>query len=368
MDKNRLLEILEDILMIHSPTRNEIGVCKYIQKFFEILGAQIYLDESQNIYDGNCPTLFVKLEGNVEGEGVTFSSHMDVVEPNKGLKIIKEENIWKSDGKTTLGGDDKAGVAAILYAVEFIIKNKIPHEDIYAIFTPGEEMGMLGARNINWTEVYKHINPAKNMIVVDNAGKADKVAYQAPTCYKFEAVIEGKKAHAGIEPEKGINAIQLASKAISEMKIGRLDKLTTSNVSVISADFPSNVVPDKCVFTGEVRGHEDEAARSVLNKYKSIIEKHAKNCKFNYECEYPTLKSKDNLKFVNEFVKVYEKVGVKAETQIIGGGSDANFFANEGFNSVIIGVGMENVHTTEEYLELQELYNTTEAIIEYIRK
>ena len=126
------------------------------------------------------------MKGKLEGPGLTFSAHMDVVEPNEGLRIIKEGHIWKSDGRTTLGGDDKAGIAAILYIFKYLKENKVNHTDLYAIFTPGEEAGMLGAKAIDWDEVYKHMKPAKNMIVLDNAGKADKIAYKAPTSFAYE--------------------------------------------------------------------------------------------------------------------------------------------------------------------------------------
>ncbi|MCR8968928.1 M20/M25/M40 family metallo-hydrolase [Facklamia sp. 7083-14-GEN3] len=368
MITERNLEIFEEMLMIHSPSKEEKEMADYVINFLENLGAEIHLDESQHTYGGNSPVIFAKIKGDVEGEGVSLNAHTDVIQPNKDLKIIKKDNIWSSDETTTLGGDDKAGLAAILTAVEYIVHNKISHEDIYVIVTPGEEQGMLGARNINWKNVYQHINPSKNLIVADNAGKANKVAYQAPTCYRFNIEIRGRKAHAGIEPEKGINAIQVASKVISEMPLLRIDEETTANVSQVTSDFPNNVVPDKCVFTGEIRSHKKEKVDQLLEQYESIVKKYTEDYTIETRCDYPALSSQDDLQFVKDIVAAYETVGVKAEPQIIGGGSDANFFAEEGFNSAIIGVGMELVHTTEEYLDTNEMILTTKALINYLSK
>lgn len=369
-NREELKTIFKDILSIYSPTRNEKNVANYIVNFLEKLGAEIYLDNSYEIYGGNSPTVFAKIKGNVEGEGVTFSAHMDVVEPNENLKIVEEGNIIKTDGTTTLGGDDKAGIAAILYSIKYIVENKKNHQDIFAVFTPGEEKGMLGARNINWQEVYKNMTPAKNTIVVDNAGKSEYVAYKAPTCTNFRINITGKKAHAGLAPEEGINAIKVLSEIIAKMNTGRINELTTSNISQMSSDFPTNVVPDKATAYGEVRAHSDENVENMLNEYKKIAEEVSKEYKatFEMECEkqYPRLDTMDDLKFAKEFVEIYKKVGVDAKLQVIGGGSDANFFAGEGFNSIIIGVGMQKVHTTEEYLEVEEMIKTTKAIIEYL--
>lgn len=369
-NKEELINIFKELLNIYSPTRNEKNVANYIIKFLEKLGAETYLDNSYDKYGGNAPTIFAKLKGNIKGEGVTFSAHMDVVEPNEGLVIIEEDNIIKTDKTTTLGGDDKAGIAAILYSVKYIVENNIDHKDIYMVFTPGEEKGMLGARNINWQEVYKNINPAKNTIVVDNAGKAKYVAYKAPTCTNYRLSVVGKTAHAGLAPEEGINAIKILSEIIYNLKSGRIDELTTANISQINSDFPTNVVPDMATAYGEVRAHSNEKVESILQEYKeigeSIANKYSGKFTMEIEKQYPLLDSKDNLKFAKEFLEIYKEIGIDASLQVIGGGSDANFFADEGFNSIIIGVGMEKVHTTDEYLEVNELVNTTKAIIKYL--
>ena len=369
-NKEELINIFKELLNIYSPTRNEKNVANYIIKFLEELGAEIYLDNSYDKYGGNAPTIFAKLKGNIKGDGVTFSAHMDVVEPNEGLVIIEEDNIIKTDKTTTLGGDDKAGIAAILYSVKYIVENNIDHKDIYMVFTPGEEKGMLGARNINWQEVYKNINPAKNTIVVDNAGKAKYVAYKAPTCTNYRLSVVGKTAHAGLAPEEGINAIKILSEIIYNLKSGRIDELTTANISQINSDFPTNVVPDMATAYGEVRAHSNEKVESILQEYKeigeSIANKYSGKFTMEIEKQYPLLDSKDNLKFAKEFLEIYKEIGIDASLQVIGGGSDANFFADEGFNSIIIGVGMEKVHTTDEYLEVNELVNTTKAIIKYL--
>jgi len=362
-NKDKLLEIFEDLLLIHSPSYKEENVAKHIINFIEELGGEIYLDKSYDKYGGNAPTIFAHFKG--EGEGVTFSSHMDVIEPNKDLKIIKDDKIWKTDGNTTLGGDDKGGVSAILYAIYYIITNNIKHRDIYAIFTPGEEVGMLGATNINWDEVYKNMNPAKNMIVVDNAGSCDKVAYKAPTSYSFTFKVKGKTAHAGIEPEKGVSAIVLAAKAIAEFKTLRIDEFTTSNISKIHSDFPSNVVPDYVEFSGEIRGHDDAHVLEILDEYENIVKNLTDDYEFEKELDYPALKPTD-MSFSKEIIESYKNVGVDAKEVIIGGGSDANFFAEEGFNSLIVGVGMEKVHTKEEYIVLDDLIKTTKALIDYL--
>lgn len=372
MNKERLINNLLEMLKIHSPSKKEGKCANYLVAQLKDMGASIYLDKGYLQYGGDAPTIIAKFPGNVEGEGVTLAAHMDVVEPNANVKPIVENNIIKTDGTTTLGGDDKAGIASILEAIRTIKEDNISHEDIYVVLTPCEEVGMLGAKHIDWDKILVDMMPAKRMIVVDNAGDAGIIAHSAPSKYDFKIHFRGKTAHAGIEPEKGINAIAMASYSLAQMNIGRIDDLTTSNISKISADFPTNVVPDSCEVNGEIRSHSEDTIIKDINLYKNACDKAAKKFggkyKLDYRCDYPVLKPTDDLKFAKQFAEIYEKLNVPAELKVIGGGSDSNIFAEHGFNSIIIGVGMNKVHTVEEYLEIEELFKTTRALIKYLKK
>lgn len=364
---DELKNIFKELISIHSPSKNEKKMAEYLISYLENLGLKVYLDNSYEKYGGNAPTIFSCLEG--DERSYTLSAHFDVVEPNLGVKIIEEDGIFKTDGTTTLGGDDKAGVAIILYLLKYFSENDINHPTIYVIFTPSEEVGMLGARNINWAEVYKKINPSKDMIVLDNAGPSKFIAHKAPTCSTFEIEILGRRAHAGIEPENGISSIKVISEIISKIPLLRIDELTTANISKINSDFPSNIVPDFSVATGEIRSHSYEKVDEILESYEKIIkevsEKYGASYRFKNKREYPLLNSKDGLKFANLFKDAYKRIGIDATLQVIGGGSDANFFAEEDFNSIIIGVGMEKVHTTEEFLVIKEMENAAKVILEF---
>ncbi|WP_034869741.1 M20/M25/M40 family metallo-hydrolase [Clostridium lundense] len=372
MNKQRLLNNLVEMLEIHSPSKKEGEYAKYLVNLFKEMGALIYLDKGYLEYGGDSPSIIAKFPGNIEGDGVTLAAHMDVVEPNSNAKAIIDGNIIKTDGTTTLGGDDKGGIAAIIETIRTIKEENIPHKDIYVVLTPCEEIGMLGAKHFNWEEIPKDMFPAKNMIVVDNAGKSGLIAHSAPSKYDIEICFQGKKAHAGIEPEKGINAIAVASYALSHMNIGRIDDLTTSNISKINSEFPSNVVPDVCTINGEIRSHSEDRILEIIELYKKAcdesVTKLGGSYKLNYQCDYPVLKPNDNLIFAKQFAEVYEELNIPSELKVIGGGSDSNIFAKQGFNSIIIGVGMNNVHTVEEYLEIDELLKTTEALVKYIKK
>ena len=375
MNKERLLNTFLDLVKIYSPSRNEINVMKYITEKLEKLGVKYILHDHSAEYGGNTPVIISKLEKNCDDtnlEAISLSAHMDVVEPSKDLDVYVEDGLVKTRTETTLGGDDKGGVAIILETFESLVENNLPHNDVFAVITPSEEVGLLGAKSIKWEEIPDEFTPAKDMLVLDNGGGADLVAVEGPCMYKINVHYEGASAHAGIEPEKGRSAILAMSNAIAKMRIGRLNDYTTSNIGSIISEFPTNVVPKDCKIRMEVRCLNEDEAKENVDNYVDIFEKTAKEfevkCNIDIEYDYPPLKQIDGNVLLNRVLDAYNKVGVVAKPIKIGGGCDGNIYLKNGFNSVILGVGMYKIHTIEEYLVISDMEKTAEAVLEFITK
>ena len=375
MNKERLLNTFLDLVKIYSPSRNEINVMKYITEKLEKLGVKYILHDHSAEYGGNTPVIIAKLEKNCDDtnlKAISLSAHMDVVEPSKDLDVYVEDGLVETRTETTLGGDDKGGVAIILETFESLVENNLPHNDVFAVITPSEEVGLLGAKSIKWEEIPDEFTPAKDMLVLDNGGGADLVAVEGPCMYKINVHYEGASAHAGIEPEKGRSAILAMSNAIAKMRIGRLNDYTTSNIGSIISEFPTNVVPKDCKIRMEVRCLNEDEAKENVDNYVDIFEKTAKEfevkCNIDIEYDYPPLKQIDGNVLLNRVLDAYNKVGVVAKPIKIGGGCDGNIYLKNGFNSVILGVGMYKIHTIEEYLVISDMEKTAEAVLEFITK
>lgn len=375
MNKERLLNTFLDLVKIYSPSRNEINVMKYITEKLEKLGVKYILHDHSAEYGGNTPVIIAKLEKNCDDtnlKAISLSAHMDVVEPSKDLDVYVEDGLVKTRTETTLGGDDKGGVAIILETFESLVENDLPHNDVFAVITPSEEVGLLGAKSIKWEEIPDEFTPAKDMLVLDNGGGAELVAVEGPCMYKINVHYEGASAHAGIEPEKGRSAILAMSNAIAKMRIGRLNDYTTSNIGSIISEFPTNVVPKDCKIRMEVRCLDEDEAKENVDNYVDIFEKTAKEfevkCNIDIEYDYPPLKQIDGNVLLNRVLDAYNKVGVVAKPIKIGGGCDGNIYLKNGFNSVILGVGMYKIHTIEEYLVISDMEKTAEAVLEFITK
>lgn len=371
MDTKRMIDNFIKLIKINSPSSMEKEVSEYIKNELIKRDFKVHEDEGFKNYGGNGPCLFAKLEGNKNKRPITFQAHMDVVGPNENVNPIISDKIVKTDGTTTLGADDKAGIAIIFEVIDSLFEEKIDYPDIFVVITTCEETGLLGAKNVQWDMIPKDLYPYKDMIVIDNAGRSGLIAYQAPSLVRIKIKFLGKKAHAGIEPEKGISAIYLASCAISNFKLGRISENTTANIGSINSNFPTNVVADTCEIELETRSHSDEVLTDLVESYRKSCDKAVSEIGgsfiFDSEIEFPRLNAKDDLKFAKEFEKEYKKLGIETKLQVIGGGSDANIFSGLGFNSIIVSCGMYDVHTTDEYLVIEDMENTAKASISYIK-
>lgn len=361
LNKSRLLSNLIEMINIDSVSFEEKDMADWLDNYFKQRGIEVYRDNAGDSIGGNAGNLLIHVEGSIEGEAVCFAAHLDTVQPGKNINPVKNGNYLESEGDTILGGDDKGGIAAILEAFEYIRENDIPHRDLYFLFTVCEEAGMLGTKNFDCSKL-----GTENIIVVDAAGPAGIIAFAAPAKDGITVKFKGQKAHAGIEPEKGVNAIYIAAEAISNMTLGRIDKETTANIGRIEGGADTNIVTDEVYFTAELRSHDISKLDKQVNLMKenciSAAEKFGGKVEFEVSRDYPTLKlNKDSFVF-KHCVNAFEKENIDPEPLIIGGGSDANILAGKGYQCAIISCGMENVHTVEERLNIEDIYVTSKAI------
>lgn len=363
----RLTKTFVDMVKVNSPSFSEIEMAKWLVNYLNERGIEARIDNVADKFEGNSGNVIAYIKGNLDIEPVCFQAHMDQVQPCIDVKPVIKDGMVMSDGTTTLGADDKAGIASILEAIEHIREENIPHRDIYLMFTVCEESGMHGCKHFDPNDM-----PAKNMVILDSVGKPGAIAYKAPARYNIEITCYGKKAHAGIEPEKGVNAIVVASNAISNMHIGRIDHETTSNIGSIHGGDATNIVTDEVTFTAEIRSHSMETLNKELDHMKKCCEEAASKFKMpykiTYEMTYPSFElSKDS--YVYKLTsQCLESVGITPNPMVIGGGSDANILAQKGFDCAILSLGIYKPHALDEYVVLEELFDTTKAVVEMMTK
>lgn len=365
IDRDRVLNNFLEMVKIPSPSKNEREIGNYLKKSLEELGAEVIEDCAGDICGGNCGNIIGFFKGELEGT-LLFSSHMDTVLPCEKIEPIIENGVIKTDGNSVLGGDDKGGIAAILEMLRYIKEEKIKHKSIVVIFSICEEIGLLGSKNLD-IEKY-NIDKA---FVLDSSGKPGKVIIQAPSAAKGILKIIGKPAHAGLAPEEGINALLVASSAITKIRLGRVDDETTSNIGKITGGKSSNIVLPEVSMLYEARSLSKEKLDNLLKETKEIFNETAKEFRAKFEenikIEYPGFKLAEE----SEIVKLVEKACKKAKVEFVatssGGGSDTNIYNSKGIPAVNMAVGMTKVHTIEEFIKLDDIIDLTKILIEIIK-
>jgi len=370
-----MTEYVMDLIRIDSLSRKEKEVGFKLKKDMEEIGAECFFDDVDRKVNGSVGNLIVKLKGNKSDVPPFFlSAHMDTVGPGEGIKPRIENGVIKSDGTTILGSDDKSGLAVIVEVIRTLKEKNVPHGDIEIAFTVCEEIGLLGAKHIDINNFR-----SKHGIVLDSSSPHHLVV-KCPSAERLEFKLYGLEAHAGVCPERGISAIKVASEAISNMKLGRIDFETTANIGIIKGGLATNIIPNYVHIIGEARSHSEEKLykqvehmrrcfQDAASKHKLTVEGKTYSARVEEEIE----RSYDRMdvhsesricKLVNQAVKNLE---YNIEQVASGGGCDANYFNKKGIDCVNLGTGMKEIHTVNEYLILEEFYRAADILLEIIK-
>ncbi len=366
VNKESILEKFIEMLKISSPSLDEREIADYLKKVLLELGLEVYEDEAGKKYKGSAGNIIAILRAPGK-KRVLFSAHMDTVSPCEKVKPIIEDGIVKSDGTTILGGDDKIGIAAILEMLRVVRERDTDHPEIVVVFSIAEEIGLIGAKELDLDSLGK----IDYGIVLDADGKPGTVVVKAPYAVKGRLQITGKAAHAGIDPENGINALYVASHAISQLKMGRVDEDTTCNIGLVKGGSVVNMVMPSIFMAYEARSFKEEKLEALLEHTNRIFEETAEkfNAKFTKKLErsYDGFNIDTDSEIIKIFKKACENVGVEYNPQSCGGGSDANVYSKT-IPCINLGIGMSKVHTKEEYVEIEDILNCSSLLLEIVRE
>ncbi|CAM3997547.1 M20/M25/M40 family metallo-hydrolase [Mesobacillus zeae] len=366
INQDRLIEKFLELVQIDSETGFEADISRFLKKEFAALGLTIAEDGSMGKTGHGANNLVCTLAANSDNvDPIYFTSHMDTVVPGKGIKPEIRDGYIYSDGTTILGSDDKAGLAAIIETIKVLKEQELPHGQIQFLITVGEESGLVGAKAFDHT-----LLDAKYGFAIDSHGQVGNVMVAAPSRAKIKATLYGKTAHAGVAPEKGINAIEMAAAAIAKMSLGRIDEDTTANLGKIEGGRQLNVVCDEVMVLAEARSLINEKLQEQLGKMKDAFETAASEMGGRAEVEieilYPGFKFSAEDEVVQIAQRAAAKIGRPCQLERSGGGSDANVISGYGIPTVNLAVGYEEIHTTAERISLEELTKITEMVLAVI--
>ncbi len=363
MDKDRLVQTFIDLVRIPSPGLREGAVAAYIKGKVASLGLEIAEDDAGRKLGGETGNLVVTVPGKARASKprLLFAAHMDTVGPCEGVEPKVDNGRVHSAGDTILGADDKAGVAALLDVLADSSKDDELPVPVQVVFTIAEETGLLGAKNLDFSLV-----SADMAYVLDGESVPGDATTQAPSHIGYTVVCKGVAAHAGVAPERGVNAIRIAGEAIAELRLGRLDDETTANVGIIKGGVATNVVPEQVEVRGEARSHNATKLREAVDQARDAFESAAKrlggSIEFREQIEYETYKVGDDQPIVKRLKAAASSLGLETSLHSSGGGSDANIFAAKGLPSIVLGMGADDVHTKNESISIDDLVKTARLV------
>lgn len=363
INRVRLIDHFIQLVKVDSESRNEKQICELLAEQLGELGFSVHrLPVPEQVSNGF--NLYARLDGVIE-ESVVLSCHMDTVTPGIGIEPVIEDGIIRSKGDTILGGDDKSGIAAIMEAVRCIQAENQQHKTIELAFTVHEEGGLFGSQHFDMSYIR-----SDKAIVLDTGGPIGTIVNAAPGQQKIVAVIKGRPAHAGLAPEEGISAIQVAAEAINQMKLLRIDEETTANIGVVQGGNATNIVMPEIKIVAEARSLNDNKLAAqvthMIETFQSVAEKHGAKVEIDSTRAYNAFVIPDDNPHVASVKAAFTATGINPYTKRTGGGSDANNFNAKGLTTVNVSTGMAKVHTTEEFIAVEDMIKVTEFIAHYL--
>ncbi len=370
INRERLAEEFVRLCEISSPSREEKPVADYLKRVYADLGADFsFEDDSASKTGSESGNLIFRFAGNNDSAPIFFACHMDTVKPGNGVKVERTGDIFTSRGDTVLGSDDKSGIAPLIELIRLCRENGTAHRPIELVFTTCEEIGLQGAKALDYQRLQAEYGYA-----LDSTG-IDKVIIGAPAANRIRVDVHGTAAHAGINPEGGVSAFLVAAQAITKIKLGRIDEESTANIGIIKGGVATNIVPAQLMLKGEIRSHSSDKLARYTDDFKTafldtiaawpVSDAAAYNpptVDLKVEQEYPAMRLKESDTVVETIKQAGLALGREQSLIIAGGGSDANIFNGYGLPTAIVATGMSDVHTTEESIDLDDMVKLTELL------
>ncbi len=366
--RNDVISYFLRLVAIDSESLNERGMIDALKLDLLDLGAEIDEDDCHKNTGGNAGNLFARFSGTIDKDPILLCAHVDTVKPGIGIKAKIENGKIFTDGTTVLGGDDKSGIAEIMIALRRIKDSGRPHAPIEVLFTVSEEIGLLGAKGFDKSRIKAPFGYAFD------THRVGELVIGAPSQNSWEVTIHGRESHAGVEPEKGLNAIRIASEAIAAMPLGRIDRESTCNVGRIEGGGATNIVPNKVRIFGEVRSHNasklDKITADIRQAFEDTIARFKDDggrMEFTSQTEYKAFSISEKAPVVQLAKSALRNLDIPFTIGRGGGGSDANIFSAAGIPTIIVGTGMDKVHTVQECIETDQLLLGADFATELIR-
>ena len=372
MGEPRVVDLFTELAAIPSPSGDERAVADRVLVYLAELGLEAWEDDAGPRVGSTMGNIVARVPaaGSNGGTPIFLCAHLDTVPPTAAVEPLVEDGVVRNAQATILGADDKAAVAVMLEAVRRLRDNGRPHAGVELVFTPKEETGLEGAKELDLGGLASPVG-----FVYDHAGPIGEVVLAAPSSTAIDAVFRGRAAHAGMHPEEGRSAIAAAARAIADLPLGRIDAETTANVGEIRGGTARNIVPDRCEVTAEARSHDERKLADLVQGMVDSLTFAAavSECEVDVELEdkYHAYRFRADEPVVRLAFDALARAGFEPRGIVAGGGADANVFNERGRPCLNVANGMARIHSAEEHIavaDLEAMVDVTLALVEAARR
>ena len=353
-----------ELAALPSPPGEERAVADRVLDYLGALGLEADEDDAGVTVGSSIGNIYARLDASDgPGEPLFFCAHLDTVLPEGPIEPeVGEDEVVRNAAGTILGADDKSAVAAMLEAAARLVEDGRPHAGVELLFTPKEEVGLLGAAAFDQTRLAARVG-----YVYDHAGPIGEIILGAPFQQKLDVRFHGRAAHAGMYPEEGRSAIAAAARAIADLRLGRLDDVTTASVGRIQGGTARNVIPEWCTFAAEARSHDERKLADLVREMVDAVTFAASLEECEVEAQVSGLSRgyrfrRDDLP-VQIAAAALERVGREPSYILSGGGADANVFNERGLQCLNLANGMTDIHTPDERIAVADLHEMVEVTL-----
>src|SRR5437588_509017 len=355
------LHDLQTIVNIDSGTYTKAGIDRvsaYLQNRFQTLGFSTHFDKQEHYGDHLIAT---HIGQSLDGPRIVLIGHIDTVLPDgeaerRPFTINQHNGMRIATGPGVL--DMKSGVLIGLYALRLVIENQQAHySKVTFICNSDEEIGSPSGRPL----IQKLAQEADAVLVLEPGRAAETIVSSRKGCGQYRVEVHGLSAHAGVEPQKGRNAILELSYQVQKMQAlnGTIPGATLS-VGIIRGGERTNVVPDYAYFDMDVRT-SDQAGLEALEAamHKVTTQNMLQGTRITLSGSMlvkPFERSKYNAQLVDLAKEAGSELGLKIQDVGSGGASDANTSAAMDVPTLDgLGAGGGLAHNPGEYIELDYL-------------
>ena len=352
----RLRERLVRLCATPSPSLAEHEVAALVRAELEGWGVRVREDGAGAALGGTTGNLIGELPGG-RPERVLLNAHLDTVPlvPDVPLAPEVDGTVVRSGGRQILGADDKAGVAVVLALIEALRAAPPEHRPtLVAVFTVAEERGLRGAGALDVTGLRADLG-----FVFDGEVPVGEVIAAAVFKEALTITVRGRRAHAALEPGSGVHAIAAAAEVVRSFPLGLQDGGAVANLGSVRGGGASNVVPDQVVLRGEARAFENERLEVLLREIgaraAAAVAPHGARVECAHERLYDGYDVPEDAVPFAWLRAAAPAHGIEVVKVRSIGGSDTNVFNQRGVPTVNVGLGMHEIHSVDEGIDVAEL-------------